>query len=468
VVIPAGVAAATIRVTAIPDNRVEPDETLWLIIKQASAYQTGGSPSAMITIKNQSPPPTNSLTVTLTGAVDGASLDRFNVLPLEARVSASGTVVERVSFFDGTNLLVAVAKFPYVMTFDGRFPGEHRLSARVTDNLGRVATSSVVRVTVRGAPLPVVTIRATTPTVVEGSGNPAGRFTINRTGDLSHEFFVRYRAEGTARAGEDYTALPGWILIPAGASSVTVPVASRSDRLKEGDETVILRLVQEKFSPGTRIGPELDYELGTDTEAKVTILDDDAANQPPAVQIVYPSTGAQVRAGGSVLFRADALDRDGLVTKVDFLADNRVVASFSTQTSIQDPTGRLYDTYGQWRNVPPGRHVIVARARDDSGNVAMSLPLVIEAVESTPDIARAGLTLMLEAVPLSVGQDKDDHDCVFFLGAPAEYYRVEVAKHAGEWESVGLVFSGAGFFRASLEDSDVLPLEHYRATRVFP
>lgn len=249
---------------------------------------------------------------------------------------------------------------------------------------------------------------------------------------------------------------------------MTIPVTPLPDRTKEPDETVILRLTLAKYSPGTHIAPELDFDLGTEASATVTILDDDATNQPPLVQIVFPSSGAQVRAGASVLFRADALDRDGLVTQVDFLADDRVVASFSTPSSNLDQPGKLYDTYGQWRNIPVGRHVIVARARDDSGNVATSVPLVIEAAESTPDIARTGLALMLEATPLLMGVDKDDNDAVFFLGAPGELYRVEVAKHPGEWELVSLVFSGTGFFHASLENSEVLSLEHCRATRLSP
>ncbi len=45
---------------------------------------------------------------------------------------------------------------------------------------------------------------------------------------------------GTATAGTDYTALTGTVVIPAGRSSVTVPVAVQNDDLIEPAETVIL------------------------------------------------------------------------------------------------------------------------------------------------------------------------------------------------------------------------------------
>lgn len=190
VTIPAGKAAATIPVVPVSDTRAEGDEVLWLNLKPLPAYQTGALPSAMITIKNQTVPPTGSFAITLEGPVDGTSLERFEALSLGIRVSPPGIGLDRVVFYDGTNVLESIPGVYYAAMFYARFPGEHRLSVRATDTLGRVAISPVATITVPGAPLPVVTIRAAVPTVVEDKPIPAGKFTISRAGDLARELFV--------------------------------------------------------------------------------------------------------------------------------------------------------------------------------------------------------------------------------------------------------------------------------------
>ena len=77
------------------------------------------------------------------------------------------------------------------------------------------------------------TIPAYTPTAVSaapgssGSSIPqgtTGSFTIARTGDLSKALPVTYTLGGTATNGTDYNQLPGSVTIPAGQSSVVVPV----------------------------------------------------------------------------------------------------------------------------------------------------------------------------------------------------------------------------------------------------
>ena len=50
-------------------------------------------------------------------------------------------------------------------------------------------------------------------------------FPISRSGDTSYDAFLQYQTvDGTAIAGVDYTAASGSVVIPAGASSATIPV----------------------------------------------------------------------------------------------------------------------------------------------------------------------------------------------------------------------------------------------------
>ncbi|MCD6288287.1 MAG: right-handed parallel beta-helix repeat-containing protein, partial [Candidatus Hydrogenedentes bacterium] len=91
-------------------------------------------------------------------------------------------------------------------------------------------------------------------------------FTIRRERDTSAAVTVNYRVWGTADNGIDYDALSGTVTIPAGESSVGVPITPRNDDTTEGCETVNLTLI------------EGDYAFGASTEATVYITDNGSTN----------------------------------------------------------------------------------------------------------------------------------------------------------------------------------------------
>ncbi len=95
-----------------------------------------------------------------------------------------------------------------------------------------------------------------------------GEFTFTLSGALPVDLTVNYTVSGSATGGDDYTAFSGSVTIPAGSTSATVTVdASQfNDSNIEGDETVTLTLT------GTDNGA---VTLGTNTEASVTIKDDE-------------------------------------------------------------------------------------------------------------------------------------------------------------------------------------------------
>ena len=68
------------------------------------------------------------------------------------------------------------------------------------------------------------TISAGSATVT-GSSSTTLSFPISRGADTSYDAFFQYQTQdGTAVAGTDYTAASGSLVIPAGASSATIPV----------------------------------------------------------------------------------------------------------------------------------------------------------------------------------------------------------------------------------------------------
>jgi hypothetical protein len=78
------------------------------------------------------------------------------------------------------------------------------------------------------------------------SGNEAGavhaQFTVSLSAASSTATVVAYSLSGTATAGSDFTALPGTVTIPAGATSATIDAATIDDLNVEGTETVIVTL----------------------------------------------------------------------------------------------------------------------------------------------------------------------------------------------------------------------------------
>ena len=86
-----------------------------------------------------------------------------------------------------------------------------------------------------------VTIEAIDARATEAGVTP-GRFRVSRTGSTAEPLIVFYTVGGTATAGTDYAGLPGSVRIPAGASSVTIPITPMNDARVEGTETVVLTL----------------------------------------------------------------------------------------------------------------------------------------------------------------------------------------------------------------------------------
>ena len=113
--------------------------------------------------------------------------------------------------------------------------------------------------------LPKIGIAATQPVTVEGSGTPA-QFTVSRTGVTTAALTVNYTVTGTAAAGTRYTSLGTSVVIPAGQSSVVVPVNTINDSISQSNQTVIVTLAASASS----------YILdSTQTAGTATIVDDD-------------------------------------------------------------------------------------------------------------------------------------------------------------------------------------------------
>ena len=145
-----------------------------------------------------------------------------------------------------------------------------------------------------------VSVAATIPTASE-YGAVAGGFTVTRTGDTADPLTLNCAWAGTATNGVDCAVLPDAVTIPAGASSVQIPVLPVADDLAEGDETVTLTIAN-----------DFAYSAGAAASAVVTIRDRpiDAWRfaRFTAAELADPAIGGDL---------GDA-DGDGLVNRVEY------------------------------------------------------------------------------------------------------------------------------------------------------
>jgi hypothetical protein len=185
----------------------------------------------------------------------------------------SGGSLNHPAMFLSSNRLGSV-----VLDIDGG-----QLDATFLDNSGAVRDSFTI---IKEPGLPVVTVVASDAKATE-AGRTEGVFKLSRSGDTSEALRIRYKVQGSAKAGKDYAALSGSLRIPAGKRNGTVTVKPVDDSKKETDETVVLKL-----------SDNAAYTRGTASSATVTIENDDGVPLPPKVKIA--AVKAQAKEKGPV------------------------------------------------------------------------------------------------------------------------------------------------------------------------
>jgi alpha-tubulin suppressor-like RCC1 family protein len=194
-----------------------------------NTYATHYSTQPMLT--NQ--PPNATLTVSSTGGYIAPATLNLNVTATDPDNSVVG-----VDFFSGSTLLGSSSASPFSAIWSNVPAGSYLLTAVATDSVGATGTSATVGATVRQ---PYVSVTASVPNACE-AGPVVGKFTITRDGPTTVPLTVSYTVGGSATPGADYTALPGTVTIPIGATSADVTVTPVADSVVEPYETVSLTL----------------------------------------------------------------------------------------------------------------------------------------------------------------------------------------------------------------------------------
>ncbi|MEG4202680.1 S8 family serine peptidase [Microcoleus sp. Pol7_A1] len=196
--------------------------------------------------------------------------------------SPNGTdsvLVKSISEEMNANTIIPESSIPWVFTSNRHWgessKGEWTLEV-IDDNGNQIEGYwNSWKLNVYGAK-PTLSIEATDANASE-SGDP-GTVAITRRGNTKYDLKVNYSAGGTASEGIDYQGLSESVTIPAGQSSVAIPIRVIDDNSVEGEETATVTL-----STGQ------DYTIGKDGSATVAITDND---EPPNVVTNTKDNGA--------------------------------------------------------------------------------------------------------------------------------------------------------------------------------
>ncbi|MCS6934621.1 MAG: choice-of-anchor L domain-containing protein [Chitinophagales bacterium] len=116
-----------------------------------------------------------------------------------------------------------------------------------------------------------------------------GTFTLTLSQVQQTDVYVTLAISGSATNGTDYTTIPTTVMIPAGQSSITIPLIPLQDGITESPETVTLAV--------------LDPCTGTvSSSASITIRDDIPANITVSDSTLCAGQSAQLNANGGLTY----------------------------------------------------------------------------------------------------------------------------------------------------------------------
>ena len=210
-------------------------------------------------------------------------------------------------------LLLALIPKPPTLK-DGPEPSEYQPG-------GSPAARLLVRDSVKPPLADAPSVRLLGVQVATSEPNPRirvrpGRIVFHRSGPVTEPIRIRYAVGGSARNGEDYALLDGDLTLGAGEAEGELLVAAVEDPLKEAEETVVLKLLDD---PAYRIDPSAAW-------AQVTIADT-TETTVTTLTMTSPGTGERFRVGSEVSLRLVAVDPSGYLPQVSFWANGQPIGT---------------------------------------------------------------------------------------------------------------------------------------------
>ncbi len=254
----AGETSKTINVAIAGDATVEGDETLTVTLSNPSGA-TIGAASATGTITNDDIAPALSIgNVSKAEGNSGTSnlaftvtLSKASTTPVTVQYATSnGTATAGQDYTAASGTITFAAgetskTINVAVVGDATAEGDETLTLTLSSPSGATISTASATGTITnddGTPPPSVSIGNTSK--AEGnSGTSSMAFTVTLSKASTTPVTVQYAtSNGTATAGQDYTAASGTITFAAGETSKTVNVVVAGDATVEGDETLTVTL----------------------------------------------------------------------------------------------------------------------------------------------------------------------------------------------------------------------------------
>ena len=396
----AGMRVLEIQVVPLEDNLVEGDETVILRLDAAlfpwppGYFVNARHAEAKVVIHDAVHPPPPDASLVITEPQDGAWFPRGTPILIKATAIDPAGYLPRVEFLaDGERIGVSEINFivapdpgtpiEHEFLWTEAPPGRHELVVQTATSAGVLLRSDPVPIHVsEDPPFEQVMLEVTTldPVATEPAADAEpdnALFLIQRVaGPLDVGLTAFYRLSGRAENGLDYEELSGEVRLEPGERAAEVVVVPLPDDLDEGEEALILQLLTPPciaiFPP-----PPDCYGVGPQDTARAGIRDATPDNHPPRVALVSPRPGTVFAVGDPIDLRAVAEDPDGYVPRVEFFADGERIGVSEIQFLVPPDPGTPVEHQFLWPDAPAGPHVLVARAHDDGGRTADSVPVRI-------------------------------------------------------------------------------------------
>jgi hypothetical protein len=302
-----------------------------------------------LTFRNARTQPNQPPVVKLVAPADGATFLPGTKITIAAEATDSDGAIDKVEFFansqrlgEGTNNAGGAR---YEIEWTVPESGTYSIIARAFDQEGLDAISAPVRVSVRANQAPAV--RITSP--VNDARLPA-------------ETEVTLFADATDADGTvaNVRFFANGELIGTGESAI---------------EGTHYRLVWKTPAAGTFLllarATDNGGAVGTSAPVRVTI----GTNTPPRVRLVSPQEGTSLRAGTTVPLVAEAFDRDGRITKIEFFANGT-----SLGPGFPSPIARAVFQF-LWKPTEEGEYALTAKATDNEGASSISGAVHVRVVD---------------------------------------------------------------------------------------
>ncbi|MEK6801410.1 MAG: putative Ig domain-containing protein [Nitrospirota bacterium] len=258
---------------------------------------------------------------------------------------------------------------------DANLDNVYEVTVQVSDGAGGIATQTV-NVTVTNVTENIPTLSINDVTLVEGtslSGTTAFNFTVALSEAINETVTVRVATvdNGATAASGDYTPVPLTTLtFGPNQTEQTVTVQVRQDDLVEGDEQFVVQL--SNATNATIV----------DSQGLGTITNDDAVNQPPALNLIGNQT---IDEGQPLTFTATATDADSPANTLTFTLENGAGGSIPAGASI-DPTTGVF-TWTPTEAQGPGTYTFDVVVSDGTLSDSEPITVTVGEVNQAPTLS---------------------------------------------------------------------------------